>query len=340
MNLLYIGNNLKAPGSLPTGIQNLGAALRAEGYNVKTASGKNNKILRMADMLRLVIRHSATTDFVLIDTYSTANFWYAYLVGNLCRILQLKYIPILHGGNLPERLNTHPNSCKLLFKNAFLNIAPSHFLLKTFKEAGFTNLKYIPNHILLQDYPFVERNDLKPKFLWVRAFAEIYNPMLPIKVLEKLIFEYPEAELCMVGPEKDGSLDKCKKYVKQEDLPVKFQGKLERSKWTKLAQEYDIFINSSNVDNTPVSLIEAMALGLPIVSTNVGGIPFLINSNENGILIPPNDPEAMVSAILKLLENPELTQKLTISARKKVEAFDWEIVKEQWKQVLKTDNEY
>lgn len=334
MNLLYIGNNLNSPGSLPTGIQNLGEALRKEGYNIKTASDKKNRFLRLMDMLRLVIRHSKTTDFVLIDTYSTSNFWYAYFVGNLCRQLQLKYIPILHGGNLPKRLKNCRKSCKLLFGNAFLNIAPSHYLLQAFAEAGFSNLKYIPNHIQLDNYEFKSRNCLKPRLLWVRAFAEIYNPILPIKVLEKLIFEYPEAELCMVGPEKDGSFQLCRKYASDNNLPVLFPGKMGRKEWIKLSREYDIFLNSSNIDNTPVSVIEAMALGLPVVSTDVGGMPFLIDSGREGMLIPPNDPESMLSAIQKLLNDPENAQKMAISARQKVEAFQWEKVELEWKEVL------
>ena len=76
--------------------------------------------------------------------------------------------------------------------------------------------------------------------------------------------------------QKDGSMEACKEYAAEEKLPVKFTGKLEKNEWIKISADAGIFINTSNIDNTPVSLMEAMALGLPVVSTNVGGIPYLI----------------------------------------------------------------
>ena len=95
-----------------------------------------------------------------------------------------------------------------------------------------------------------------------------------------------------------------------------------------------MFINTTNVDNTPVSVIEAMALGLPVVSTNVGGIPFLLEDGVDALLVEPNDQEAMCRAIERLKSDPELVKQLTLNARKKVENFDWEVVKHQWKKLF------
>jgi len=95
----------------------------------------------------------------------------------------------------------------------------------------------------------------------------------------------------MVGPDKDGSMEVCKKYVLINNLPVTFTGKLKKKNWTGLASKFDIFINTSNIDNSPLSVIEAMALGLPVITTNVGGIPFLIDHKVDGILIDKNAPD-------------------------------------------------
>jgi glycosyltransferase involved in cell wall biosynthesis len=84
----------------------------------------------------------------------------------------------------------------------------------------------------------------------------------------------------------------------------------------------------------PVSVIEAMALGLPIVSTDVGGLPFLITNNEDGLLVPPNDVNAMVDAIIKLKKDTNHKDKLVINARKKVEKFDWNQVRVKWERLL------
>ncbi|PRX46283.1 glycosyltransferase family 4 protein [Salegentibacter salegens] len=333
--LLYIGNELEDRGGAPTSIDQLSPLLRNEGFEVKTSSSHKNQALRLSEMLTSIIKNKSWTNYVLIDTYSTRNFWYAVLTAQLCENLQLDYILLLHGGGLPRRLKKNPQLSASLFKNAKLNIVPSRYLFEVFQQAGFTNLKYIPNSIFLQDYPFKLRKNLKPKLFWVRAFAEIYNPMLAIKVLEALLIDYPDAELCMVGPEKDKSYKECVNYAEKNKLPVKFTGKLTKSEWTALSKDYDIFLNTTNVDNTPVSLIEAMALGFPIVSTNVGGIPYLLQNKKTGLLVPLNEKTAMLNAIKELLQNPNLAESLSQNARRQAENFDWEIVKKDWKEILR-----
>lgn len=333
-NLIYIGNKLTGRGGSPTSADIIAPLLRKEGFKIKTASAKKNKLLRLADMLWLVYKNRKTTDLVLIDTYSTQNFWYAWAVAVLCQRLKLRYIPILHGGELPVRLNSSPKASKNLFGNAFINVAPSLYMKTVFQQAGFPNVRYVPNSINLQDYEFNERTELRPKLLWVRAFAEIYNPLQALKVLELLLPDYPNAELCMVGPKKDDSWKDCIRYAKLHRLPVRFPGRLSKAEWINLSKKYDIFLNTTNIDNTPVSVIEAMALGLPVVSTNVGGLSYLISADIDGVLVPPNDPERMAAAVKNLLQNPQRSLERTRAARKKVEAFDWERVRLMWESVL------
>ncbi|SOC78547.1 Glycosyltransferase involved in cell wall bisynthesis [Salinimicrobium sediminis] len=335
-NLIYIGNKLYTSGGTPTSIDTLAPLLREEGFNVKTASSKKNKLFRIVEMLLLVYRYRKTADYVLIDTYSTQNFWYAYAVGRLCQKLNLKYIPILHGGELPNRLESSPEASKKLFGKAFLNVAPSLYMKTIFQQAGFTNVRYIPNSINLKDYQYKERNELRPKLLWVRAFAEIYNPLLAIKVLELLLPEYPDAELCMIGPKKDDSWKDCIRYAKLHRLPVRFPGRLSREDWTAFAADFDIFLNTTNIDNNPVSVVEAMALGMPVISTKAGGLPYLISADIDGVLVPPKDPERMAVSVNNLLRDPHRSLERTVAARNKVEAFDWERVKLMWLEILRT----
>ncbi|WP_245583434.1 glycosyltransferase family 4 protein [Salinimicrobium terrae] len=325
---------MRGKGGSPTSIDTLTPLLKEEGFNVKTASSEKNKLFRLAEMLFTVFRNRKTTDYVLIDTYSTQNFWYAYAVARICQKFNLKYIPILHGGELPSRMERSPKASKRLFGKAYFNVAPSLFMKTVFQQSGFLNVKYIPNSINLQEYYFKERHDLRPKLLWVRAFAEIYSPMQAIKVLELLLPDYPNAELCMVGPVKDDSWKDCIRYAKLHRLPVQFPGRLSKKEWTKLSEQYDIFLNTTNIDNTPVSVIEAMALGLPVVSTNVGGLPYLISADIDGVLVPPNEPDRMASAVKNLLQDPQRSSERTRAAREKVEAFDWERVKLMWKSLL------
>ena len=117
-HLLYIGNQLSQQGKTQTTIDTLSHLLRLEQYHVICASKQRNQWSRLLDMLYHVIKYSKQIDYVLIDTYSTLNFQYAFWVSQLCRVLNLKYIPILHGGSLPDRLQNNPKLSALFLTNS------------------------------------------------------------------------------------------------------------------------------------------------------------------------------------------------------------------------------
>ncbi|HSD07100.1 glycosyltransferase family 4 protein [Flavobacterium sp.] len=332
-NLLYIGNKLSKHGVTPTTIETLGPLLEQEGFNVWYSSSQKNQLLRFAAMLWSVLKHR-NVDYVLIDTYSTANFWYAFAISQLCRLLRLKYIPILHGGNLPFRLMKNPKICKMIFRHSFQNVGPSLFLIDQFKGYGYDNVIHMPNAIELEKYAFLERKKAAPHLLWVRSFAKIYNPILAVEVFAILKKKYPEATLCMVGPEKDGSLLETQQRAAALNVEVNFTGKLSKQDWIDLSQQYSVFINTTHFDNMPVSVIEAMSLGLAVVSTDVGGIPFLVENEKEALLVPDNDVDKMVEAIEKLIENSDLFYKVTSNARNKVQQFKWHDVKLKWLTIL------
>ena len=328
-HLLYIGNKLARTGANPTAIDTLGPLLEGEGYRLTYASEYKNKLVRFLHMM-ITTALVRKVDYVLIDTYSTTNFWYAYWVGQLCRLRRLKYIPILHGGNLPQRWQTHPKSCQRLFCHAYQNVCPSLYLMDAFEKVGCPNLVAISNPVVPTDYSFKSRTSIQPKLLWVRAFDEIYNPTMAVEVLAALAKEFPDAKLGMIGPDKDGSLIKTKELALALGLTVTFYGQLSKKEWVLLSEQYDIFLNTTHFDNMPVSVIEAMSLGLAVVSTRVGGIPFLIEDRKEGLLVGDNETQAMCNAIQFLLKNPSEFSKITKKAREKVLFFEWERVKQKW----------
>ena len=333
--ILYIGNNLKTKTSNVSSIQLLGGLLEKAGYTVYYASSQRNKILRLLDMVFCFFKYLRKVDYVIIDTYSTHNFYFALVISQLCRVFKQAYIPNLNGGNLPVRLKSYPFLSALIFKHAYLNVSPSPFLQQAFEGHGYYNVIYIPNTIEIKHYVYEERTYECINLLWVRSFSKIYNPSLAVYVLKSLQTNGYKAELCMVGPDSDGSLKMVKQLAEQLKVKVTFTGKLDKAVWRTLAKQYNVFINTTNFDNTPVSVIEAMALGLPVVSTNVGGMPYLIDHGKEGLLVNPDDVEAMTRAIIKLYHNQDLVVELTTNARQKVEQFDWDVVKDLWFEVLR-----
>ena len=332
--ILYIGNKLDNSRSNVSSVSVLGALFEKEGYKLFYASTKENKFARLFDMIKTCIKYRRRVDFVIIDTYSTLNFYFALIISQLCRLLKLKYIPKLNGGNLSYRLKHYPLFSKLIFNSAKVSVSPSLYLKQEFNNYGFKNVKYIPNALEIDKYNFCIRKLDVIKLLWVRSFSKIYNPLLAINVLQRLQSKDYDVELCMVGPDSDGSLTEAKSYCDQHGIDVKFTYKLSKSDWALLSKDYNVFINTTNFDNMPVSVVEAMALGLPIVSTNVGGMPFLIEEGVDGLLVPPKDEKVMCDAIIRLHEDENLSSSLALNARQKAETYDWEVVKQHWFDLL------
>lgn len=332
-SILYIGNDLAKRTKYSTMMQTLSDFLETENYTIIKSSSIKNKILRLLDMCWAVISHRNKVDYILIDTFSTQNFYYALLTSQIARVFKLKYIPILHGGNLPHRLDTSPKMARMLFKQSYKNVAPSNYLKTEFEKRGFETM-LIPNILEIENYSYKERTTLQPNLLWVRAFKHLYNPKLAVEVLRFVKEKYPNARLCMVGPEKDDSYEITKQLIADYNLQddIELTGVLPKEEWHKKAEDYDIFINTTNFDNTPVSIMEAMALGLPVVSTNVGGLPYLLDTNIDGILVERENAKAMGEIIINLLEDNN--QNLAKNARKKVESFSWLNVKDKWFSIL------
>lgn len=333
--IVYIGNNLAKKTNYFSAMEMLASGLKKNNFQVTLSSDKKNKILRILEMCFIVFKNRKTSDVVLIDTFSTVNFYYALTISQLCRLLGLKYIPILHGGNLPYRLKKNPNLSKLLFKNSYTNVSPSKYLKSEFERYGF-KIEYIPNAISIDEYKFKFRKFYRPKLLWVRAFDKTYNPKMAIEVVKDLIHEYKNIVLCMVGPFKDPTIDDVKRLIEDYNLQdnIKITGVLPKVKWHQLSIDYDIFINTTTIDNMPVSVIEAMALGLPVISTRVGGIPYLIDDGVDGFLVENNNAKELANQIRNLINNPEIGQRAALNARKKVENYDTLNTMTEWTKLL------
>lgn len=334
-SILYIGNKLSRHGFTPGVIETLGPLLEKEGYRVHYAGTYKNQAPRLIEIIIKTVFFCQRVDYILIDTYSTNAFWYSYFAGLAARLTRTKYIPILHGGNLPSRLKRSKRACDSLFLNSYANIAVSGYLSHEFKKAGYRTMT-IPNSINISKYPFRLRKQPRPKLLWVRSFHRQYNPNMAADVLKELLKIYPEAELCMVGPDKDGSMEEFRNYVNTLGISehVKITGLLKKEEWIKLSEDYDFFINTTNVDNTPVSLIESMALGMYVISTNPGGIPYLLQGGQDSLIVEPGDSSVMTEKIIQVIHQPEIYYQLSVNARGKAESYDWSYVKTKWEELL------
>jgi glycosyltransferase involved in cell wall biosynthesis len=244
--------------------------------------------------------------------------------------LRKPLVMTLHGGSIPEFMARFPRWALSVLRRADCLVTPSEFLRRVVVERGL-EARVIPNLIDLRHYQYRYRSRLRPKLLWMRSFHPIYNPTLAIRVLSRVRQRIPEASLVMAGQQKGAE---CEVERLARDLgldgAVQFPGFLDRAGKRRQGNAADIFINTNRVDNMPVAVLEAGAMGLPIVATAVGGVPDLLADGRDGVLVPDDDDAAMADAVLRLLEDPELAGRLSRNGRRLAERSTWDVVGPLW----------
>jgi glycosyltransferase involved in cell wall biosynthesis len=214
--------------------------------------------------------------------------------------------------------------------------APSRFLLEQMRPYR-TDLQLQPNPLNLASYTFEPRTRPRPRLIWVRGFHRVYNPSLAPRALALLAPEFADIHLTMIGPDLgDGSLQETIRLATELGVAerISFPGGMTRSAISSWLARADIFLSTTNVDNTPVSVLEAMASGLCVISTRVGGVPYLLEHERDSLLVPPDDPSATAGAVRRVLTDPCLAARLSLNGRRKVEQFDWSVVLPEWQRLL------
>jgi glycosyltransferase involved in cell wall biosynthesis len=334
--VLLVGNFLSSSTGVRSVCEDLAIRLAANGWPVVTTSAKPGRIARVGDMVATVWRNQRDYDVAHVEVYSGSAFLWAELVCESLNLIGKPFVLTLHGGNLPAFAERRFRRARRLFESASIVTTPSEFLRERMTRYR-ADLILLPNPTDIDSYHFRPRVNPSPNLVWLRAFHEIYNPNLAPRVVALLTEEYPEIHLTMIGPDKgDGSLQKTKRSATDLGVAhrISFHGPVPKGEVPLWLNHHDIFLNTTNIDNTPVSVIEAMACGLCVVSTNVGGIPYILDDGCDALLVPPDDAEAMASAVKRILIDRSLSAGLTDKARQKAESFDWPEILPQWEQIL------
>ena len=322
--VIYISNFLEKEGLSPGAALVLTSELSKYTYVVKCSSIKN-PFLRFLEMLFITVVYGPRSKCILIDLFSTSAFWFAVVVGGLSRLISKKYMVVLRGGDLPKRYKSDPIVSKKLLDSAYSVVAPSQYLKDATEMILNIPTVVIPNPLVVSNYNFLPSRPALPlKMLWVRSLHQKYNPQMAVEVLLELNNRGCDAYLCMVGPDKDGSQNLLDDLIIEKGLlaRVKMTGYLPKKDWISLSKDYNIFINTTNVDNTPVSVLEAMALGLPVITTKAGGLPYMIDHGRNGFLVDSDDSKAMADTIEYLIKNEDARLRVVHCARERVEQYD------------------
>jgi glycosyltransferase involved in cell wall biosynthesis len=334
--VLLVGNFLSSTLGNRSLCEDLAVRLAVSHWPILTTSTRRGRLPRLLDMVSMAWCRRFDYAVAQVDVFSGPAFVWAEGVCQIFRWVGKPYILTLHGGNLPAFAKNWPRRVRHLLCSAAVVTTPSRYLLENMAHYC-TNLRLLPNPLDLGAYKFTLRKQLQPSLVWLRAFHSTYNPSLAPQTLSCLVDSFPGIYLAMIGPDKgDGSLQAMQRISMELGVAhrIGLPGKITKAEVTDWMSRGDIFLNTTNVDNTPISVLEAMACGLCVVSTNVGGIPYLLEHEHNALLVPPNDPTAMATAVRRLLTEPGLAERLSRNARQKAEQFDWSIILPQWEALL------
>jgi glycosyltransferase involved in cell wall biosynthesis len=212
-------------------------------------------------------------------------------------------------------------------------VVPSGFLQEVFAKHGIS-ARVIPNVVDLARFRFSNAPALHAqRILVARHLEPIYGIDTALRAFGEVRRVVPNATMLVAGTGVAlAELVRLRDELGLRDC-VTFCGPLDRDEMAEEYRKACVVLNPSRADNMPNSVLEAMASGVPVVSTNVGGVPFIVNSGLNGILVPPDDAHAMACALTTLLHDRALARRLADAAFADVQRYTWGAVRESWAQV-------
>ena len=330
MTILFIGTFLSQKRGTKTVEEKIINNLDTKS-SIQTVSSKSNKIFRLIDIIWACLTFKG--DIGIIDVFSDKAFWIASISSYILSIRSKKIIFTLRGGKLPEFYNKNKKNFIKVMQRASKIQTPSKYLQHNFTKVGL-EVTYLPNPIELENFKF-KPNPSKHSLLWVRAFSEIYNPELAIKILYEVKRVFADAKLTMVGPD-HGLLENVNKLIKKLDLTesVNIVGPIKNEDLPNYYQTHQVYINTTSYESFGMAICEAAACGIPIVSTNVGEISYQWIHDNNMLIIDSFDPKDFSVEVCRLFEYPKLSDKIIKNARRKVESYGSDAIKVKWENIL------
>jgi glycosyltransferase involved in cell wall biosynthesis len=254
-------------------------------------------------------------------------------------IAHWRKVPIVvnyRGGEAGTFLEKSATQIRKSLSKASALTVPSGYLQEVFRRFDIAS-EVVPNIINLERFrnPKPHR-DIRRHLLVARNLEPIYDNETAILAFALVHSRYPEATLTIAGSGPEASRLQALANSLSLSAAITFTGRLEPQAMASLYREIDIAINPSLVDNMPNSVLEALASGVPVVSTNVGGVPYIVSDGETALLVPPRSPEAMASAILRIIDEPRLCAQLIDNGLAEVQRYTWDTVWPLWEKVYES----
>lgn len=277
----------------------------------------------------LLLREVRRADVVHVFSASYSSFLLAPLPAVLvAKLLGRPVILNYHSGEAPDHLRRSALARRVMRRWVDLNVVPSTFLREVLASFGI-HARIVTNTVDLRRYDYRPREPLGARILSTRNFEPLYNVAATLRAFARVQARRPDATLTLVGAgSQEGALRSLATELELRN--VTFAGRVAPDEIHRYYADADIYVQTPEIDNMPLSILEAFASGLPVISTNVGGVPAMLTHGVHGLLAPANDDEAVAGHVITLLESPEYARRLASDAAATCASYEWPVARNGW----------
>ena len=285
----------------------------------------------------LLIRELRRADVVHVFSASYSSFLLAPLPAILiARLFGKRVLLNYHSGEAEDHLRRSWIARTVLRHHVDVNVVPSPFLKDVFQRFGI-EAAVVANTVDRHDFTYRVR-DLRRRpltLLSTRNFEPVYNVACTLRAFASIQARFGDATLTLVGT---GSQERALKALAAELglRGVNFVGRVVPQEIPAYCAIADVYVQTPTVDNMPLSVLEAFASGLPVVSTAVGGVPTVLTDRVHGLLAPPNDAQAIAARVIELVEQPDYATQLAKAACHECARYDWQSVRDSWLELYRS----
>ena len=328
--VLQIANYREKVGGISGQVELLKRHLDEDGYIAEIFSTKGTIVRRLWMPFHL-LKIAQSFDVLHIHCCSDWGFFPAVLGISVGKMLGKRIILSYHGGDAGVFFEKHPRFVKRWLLRTNTNIALSGFVGEEFAKRGLP-YTIISNILEFNESQYRKRDIIHPDFICTRAHEPLYNIPCILRAFSIVQKQLPESTLTLVG---GGSQHEALKVMTKEMKlqGVLFTGHVENRKIYDYLAKADILLSSPRIDNFPVSVLEAMNAGLLVISSNVGGVPFLIEDGKTGFLFSSNDEQALAERMLQAVTNQKESTQIISNAKKEVSKYSWSVVGDKIKRL-------
>lgn len=272
----------------------------------------------------------------VVHVFANSGWAWHLLAAPALAVARVRSVPAIvnyRGGQAGEFLASAPRHVLRGLRGAALLVTPSRFLHEVFARHGL-QAEVIPNIVDLTRFtarPMREFGDA-PHLIVTRNLEPIYDIPTALRSLARVRARYPRARLTVAGsgPER-AALEALSAQLGLQGA-VHFAGRIDNADIAPLYADADLMLNPSTADNMPISILEALASGVPVVSTRAGGVPHLVVHESTALLVDVGDAEAMAAAALRVLGDRALAERLAERGVQEAARYAWPAVRPLWQQ--------